>query len=126
MADDDVLIEHAMSGFRAERAGLRLFSNVADVQHWVDEQGGGDVGELALRNALAKAGRVPAVVAGIADEWIAQRERERAAANTREALDLDRTAATAAMTAARYAMWGALVSAATALASAAAAYFNSR
>lgn len=108
-------------------AGLRDFKSVEEVQQWVDEHGGGEAGEVALRDAAAKAsGGYPRILSLI-NEWLDRQDRTRADAKAAESLELERQAVRAAQRsalaserAARYAMWSALVSLAAAIVSAAA------
>jgi hypothetical protein len=128
----DELINHAIRGIALGRAGLKRFKDVTEVQQWVDDHGGGEAGERALRNAAAAAPGGPAVPLGIINEWLAQKDREREDTRAHTGLEIDRRsaqaaerAAFAAERAARYAMWSAGISAAVGIVTAA-AYWLSR
>lgn len=108
------------------QAGVPAFKTFAEVQEWVDQNGGGPAGELALRNALAQSTGAPLPVIVLMESWIARLEQERAGAhesamlevNTRSALAAEKSASSSER-AARYAMWSAAISAAVGIISAA-------
>jgi hypothetical protein len=126
------IIRASLTNIAVGRAGIGKIKSVDDAQAWVDENGGGEAGELALRNALAGLGKHQHYSINMALEWLARQEQARAsayenailAAAQRSTMAAERSAF-ASERAARYAMWTAAISAAVGIVSAA-AYWVSR
>lgn len=120
-------IDNVRSTAAWTRAGLAEFKARSDVQAWVDAHGGGETGEGALREAMARAGSSHPPSSLMAEEWLHQQDRARylreaaeAQENARRAVAAAERSAAASERAARYAMWSAVISAAVGIVSAAA------